>query len=61
MGMRNFTHRLNFLTMFPSAYKSLWYSLKMMATVEPLTPGTITASPIKNPKTPALAISPPFL
>ena len=32
-----------------------------MATVEPLTPGTMTASPMKKPSTPLLATSLPFL
>ena len=49
MGNKKRKHFLNCLRRLPSAYKNWSYNLKIIATVEPLIPGTITASPIKNP------------
>lgn len=49
IGNKNNTHTLNFLNIFDIAYSNLSYNLNNIDIVDPLIPGTIIASPIKNP------------
>ena len=49
IGSKKKKQRLNCLKRLDTAYKNASYNLKIIATVDPLIPGTITASPIKNP------------
>lgn len=53
MGSRKSAHFLKRRRMLPIAYSSLSYSRKIMATVEPLIPGTMTARPMNRPRTAA--------
>ena len=50
IGNRNAKQDLNSFSILPKAYSRLAYKPNIMAIVEPLTPGTIIASPIKKPR-----------